>query len=290
VKTPHKHKRPRKTAESDGPDQPARVPGRDAEEHASFARRLRAVADQLGGVRALANSAGVFESTVHAWLRSAEPSRNTLKRIANAANVSLDWLISGENYARLRFYDLRNSQGFNEVFLARDREQRREGKFETRLFDLSALAGPLASQNERLGIARSLETWQSPARAQANLFMMLVGGSGDAMAPLIRDSNLTVVAEGCGTGADYRPGRSVTYPCVLSHRGRIVIRLIRNEAHATAIGPIEKSSWPPTMGKPDYLFDGTLFAAGELRSPDGEFFMLGRVIWCGGSLLGFNFS
>lgn len=250
------------------------------------------MADQLGGVRALAKAAGVFESTVHAWLRSAEPSRNTLKRIANAANISLDWLISGEgNYVPLRFYDLQKSQGFNEMFLARDREQRRPGgRFEMRLFDLSALTGSLAAQNERLLIARSIETWQEPARAQANLFMMAVGGSEDSVAPLIRDGDLIIVAVGSGTEGDWRPGRSVCYPCAISHHGKVIIRLVRYGSEATAIGPIEKPSWPLKMGKPEYIFEGALFAAGEVRSFDGEFFMLGRVIWCGRSLLGFDFS
>ncbi len=231
------------------------------------------VADQLGGVRALADSAGVFESTVHAWLRNAEPNRITLKKIANASNVSLDWLVSGEgNIVPLRFHDLQKSQGYNETFIARD-------EAETRLFDLSVLTG-----------APQLEYLQRPSLAQRDLSMILVGGLGDSMAPLICDADLVVGAIGKAMDLYTPTRRSVTYPFVMSHHGRVVVRFIRyergrgiNPLGRTAIGPIEKSNWPPKMGEPEKAFDG-------YPLPGGEYFLIGRVIWCGRSLLGFDFS
>jgi len=198
--------------------------------------------------------------------------------------------VLGGDYAALRFYDLQKSQGFNEIFLAPDKERVAGAarRFETRVFDLSGIIRvPMAERNERL--AWNIETWRDPIRAQASLFMMVVGGSGDSMAPLICDGDLVVVASYEGTGKDGDWRRSVSYPCVLSHRGKVILRLVRYGSKGTAIGPLEKSAWPPRMGKPEYEYEGPLFATGEVRSGDGEFFMLGRVIWCGGSLLAFDY-
>jgi hypothetical protein len=124
-------------------------------------------------------------------------------------------------------------------------------------------------------------------RASANLAMFLVDGCGDKMQPLICDGDLIVAAL---TSTDepyyYRPGAAFTSPYVISHRGRMIIRLIRFGPNFTAIGPTDKSSWPPKMAEPpEHMVKGIAPAP-----PIGEFFPIGRVIWCGGSLLSLDFS
>jgi hypothetical protein len=257
------------------------------DEHGAFADRLRLIASRLGSMRALARAAGVHPTTAHAWFGTAEPGRAALSNLARAANVSLDWLVSGEgNYALLKFFDLQKSEGYNEAFIAAAGD-----RAETRLFDLSTLKGPLAAQN--LPIAERIETWQDPVRARENLFLLLVGGSGDLMAPLIQDGDLILTAGGMGTEVGLR---KVTYPCVMSHKGRVIIRLVRYPGVSdadkirAAIGPIDRSAWPPKMAKPEYLFRGGHSPNSSESIPSSEFRMLGRVIWCGRSLLTLDFS
>lgn len=80
----------------------------------SFADRLRILIDRAGSVLALAQAAGVSDSSVHLWLRGSEPSREKLVKLATAANVSIEWLAAGrgpmaadllpEGYALVRRY------------------------------------------------------------------------------------------------------------------------------------------------------------------------------------------
>jgi hypothetical protein len=251
----------------------------EGSEREAFVSRLRVVADQLGGGRALARAAEVFPSTARAWFSSAEPGRAALRKIARAARVSLDWLVDGEgNYARLRFHDLRRFP-YAEAWFANKESLAPE----TRLFDLSAL---IRTSPEENSLSRKLEAWTDPTRAAGDLFMVLVDGCGDKMDPLIRDGDFIVASQSGANEADYRPGRAFTYPCVIAHRGKVIVRLIRYGANFTAIGPTEKTSWPPKMAwPPEHMMKGIAPAP-----PIGEFFPMGRVIWCGRSLLSLDFD
>lgn len=254
----------------------------DPSGRAGFVQRLREVAGLMGGVQKLADAAGVAASSAHDWFQRAEPRRNALSRIASAAEVSLDWLMLGGNYARLPFYDLRKSP-YVEYFFNREARP-----IERRMFDLSMLVETdLARKQLENRENLTLRTWLDPVRAPRNLFMVLVDGCGDKMQPLICDGDVIVAFQTSGSEADYKPepGHSLTCPYVISHRGKIIIRLIRWSARSTAVGPIEKSSWPPKMGEPEYTLKGIAPAP-----PIGEFFPIGRVIWCGRSLLSLDFS
>jgi len=59
--------------------------------------RLRIAAKQsCGSVRALADKSGVSERRIASWLAGTEPKINALAAVAAAADVSLDWLATGE--------------------------------------------------------------------------------------------------------------------------------------------------------------------------------------------------
>ena len=68
--------------------------------HSQSGLRLVADSPYIGTVRALVAISGVkFESTVHAWLKQAEPKRDALKRIADAGTSrSIGWSLA--NYMR----------------------------------------------------------------------------------------------------------------------------------------------------------------------------------------------
>ncbi len=247
-----------------------------SENQEAFAVRLRAVADNLGGVKALADAAGVFPSSAHDWFQGAEPKRDALAKIARAARVSLDWLIAGRgNYAPLRFFDLMKSQGYNEAFIA---PSRTDGEPRYRLFDLSLLDPPDASTSIGEKGARYA------ADSRDRLFLVIVGGSGDKMAPLIRDGDLIVVASAVGTEIGAKP---TTAPYMFSYQGRVIIRLVRavggsgSQPLRIMIGPVDRTAWPPKMAKPEHTFAGII---------EDDFRVLGRVIWCGRSLLSLDVS
>jgi phage repressor protein C with HTH and peptisase S24 domain len=61
----------------------------------TFITRLSFMVQKLGSVTALAQAAGVPESSVRSWLDGSDPSREKLVALADAAGVSIEWLSAG---------------------------------------------------------------------------------------------------------------------------------------------------------------------------------------------------
>ncbi|MVA24502.1 helix-turn-helix transcriptional regulator [Agrobacterium vitis] len=57
--------------------------------------RIRLAAEKLGGLNKLAQEIGVPRRTLGNWLKGTNPKPSNLKQIADVANISLEWLISG---------------------------------------------------------------------------------------------------------------------------------------------------------------------------------------------------
>ena len=230
-------------------------------------------------MRALAAISGVkFESTVHAWLKQAEPKRDALKKIAEAARISLDWLVSGEPDARLRFYDLRESQGFNEMFLEPGEASKLESTPRWMTFSLEWISG--ASE---LG-KQYVERWRrNPITAARELFAVRMAGSDGAMRPLINDGDIVIVMR---AGVPLNFGRIVTAPFLLSREGKVIARLVGFDVKLghkarTLIGL-------PDPSRPAGVL--RIAEAEQILGPSPDFVwpqvrILGRIIWCGRSLL-----
>lgn len=63
---------------------------------AAFLARLRELAEDAGGVSAMARAAGFGESTLRKWLEGgSEPNRSRLVQLAHGAGVSVGWLAAG---------------------------------------------------------------------------------------------------------------------------------------------------------------------------------------------------
>lgn len=68
-------------------------------EYDYFPDRVEFVIDKLGGPSEFARSTGVTLSTIARWRKGeAEPSRPNLVKMAEVANVSLEWLATGRSY------------------------------------------------------------------------------------------------------------------------------------------------------------------------------------------------
>ncbi|WP_370388661.1 XRE family transcriptional regulator [Snodgrassella alvi] len=62
-----------------------------------FAQRIYEIVELLGNPNTVAKKAGVTASSVFRWLRGeSDPSRTNLIRLADAANVNIAWLATGE--------------------------------------------------------------------------------------------------------------------------------------------------------------------------------------------------
>jgi phage repressor protein C with HTH and peptisase S24 domain len=144
-----------------------------AEDYGSFVGRLRMLVNRAGSVLALARDAKVSDSSIHLWLDGSEPSREKLVRLAQASNVTVEWLAAGrgpmnadllpEGYVLVRRY-----KGDSKL----------DSKIEYEGVDYLAL---------KRDWIRSLPG--SPS-AEA-LFLTQV--EGDAMAPSIEDGDLILV-------------------------------------------------------------------------------------------------
>jgi phage repressor protein C with HTH and peptisase S24 domain len=63
--------------------------------------RLKIIVDQFGSNSAFARHIGVAETTIRRWINgSVEPKHHSLVGVAAAANVSIEWLMSGKGEMR----------------------------------------------------------------------------------------------------------------------------------------------------------------------------------------------
>jgi len=99
--------------------QPSRM---NTDSRRAFVARLKALVDDAGGQRAFASRVGVSQSAVNLWLRDSEPRRDNLAAIAKAMAVSLDWLVSGQPYISIDFYNLVKSGGYLNTLGGPDRQ------------------------------------------------------------------------------------------------------------------------------------------------------------------------
>jgi len=67
-----------------------------------FSNRLRLLAKEFGGIRALSKKTDTSERTLANWLScKTDPKATALKSIADATGVSLNWLIMGQGKMKL---------------------------------------------------------------------------------------------------------------------------------------------------------------------------------------------
>lgn len=94
-----------------------------AESDPAFIERLRLIAAKVGSVNALARASGLSQGGLQRYMKGGEPTRPNLISLAKAGDVSLHWLMTGEEpagtqaageddvYAYIPLYDARVSQG-----------------------------------------------------------------------------------------------------------------------------------------------------------------------------------
>lgn len=76
----------------------------DDKSHDGFCDRLKGLIGHRG-VRYFARKCGISEGALRRYLASGEPTRPVLIKIAEAAEVSLEWLITGNSNMHPSFFD-----------------------------------------------------------------------------------------------------------------------------------------------------------------------------------------
>jgi phage repressor protein C with HTH and peptisase S24 domain len=71
-------------------------------EDPAFVVRLRELVAKVGTASALAKKAGISQSGLHRYLSGGEPTRKVLIALAEAGDVNLDWLVTGNGPASNR--------------------------------------------------------------------------------------------------------------------------------------------------------------------------------------------
>jgi transcriptional regulator with XRE-family HTH domain len=78
-----------------GSEDESLVSGSSIELENNFIGRMELCADKIGSVSALAKKAGISQSGIRRYFSGGEPTRPHLAALAEAANVRLEWLATG---------------------------------------------------------------------------------------------------------------------------------------------------------------------------------------------------
>ena len=142
---------------------------------AAFARRLRAIVGKTGSVSALARAAGTSGSAIHKWLKAqSEPSRDRLIALAQAAQVSLRWLATGEGAQQ---------DGVPEGYAMPPH----------RRLEVAGKPGARLSSGQIVDTIAFKQEWLQRRLGLEPNAVVLVEAMGDAMTPTIEEGNLMMV-------------------------------------------------------------------------------------------------
>lgn len=97
---------------------PGRVSGEKFLPDSGYVARLKAIYDGLGGVVAVSKATGISQSQLYRYIRSedaGDPTVTALRKIADAAGRSLDWIVTGlesGDYEYVPRFDVGASLGY----------------------------------------------------------------------------------------------------------------------------------------------------------------------------------
>jgi phage repressor protein C with HTH and peptisase S24 domain len=230
---------------------------------AAFVERLVIVAQLWPSSDSLAKAAGVSPSALRKWLKGqAEPSRERLVALADAAGVGVSWLAKGEGPAP----DLSATGVGSRAARNAPAGQRLEpGNFlvlPKQVHAVAAGAGhpvPRSSATEFIGFRHE---WVKDTFELGPADLILDTAVGDSMEPNIRDGDLLLV------DVTDRSFRSFGV-YVLEVRGERLVKRVQRLFNGSLI----------------LISDNRVYQPEEIAPEDaGEINAIGRVVWRGGQL------
>lgn len=152
-----------------------------------FTERLK-IALEGESLHAFAKRSGIGDSTLRKYLDGSEPGMDKLSRIAEAADVSLDWLIAGRGDMKAG-----SNLGRNKTAVMASGQELPGLTMVARL-DIQASAGngALALSEDPVDFLAFPEDWLRARNINPH-FARILSAKGDSMEPTIRDGDILLV-------------------------------------------------------------------------------------------------
>lgn len=228
----------------------------------AFGERLNVAIERAGGSTSMAKIADVSTSVLSKWRTGkSEPTRVNLINMAKAANVSVEWLVSGEGSPDGSFSisgEVATAGSVNPLFAGTP-----SGYSSIPIYDVRASAGH-GSAVPQENVAESLmfkSSWiHQELHAQPNdLYLIYV--DGESMEPTLRPGDLILVDR---RSADAVP-RDGIY--VIRMDGSLLVKRLQRLPGRKVKATSDNPAYQP--------FDIELDAPGE------DLAIIGRVVWAG---------
>lgn len=239
------------------PDQPLRGADR-----AAFVARLQIILGHWPSADRLARAVGVSPSAFRKWLRGqAEPSRERLVALADAAGVGIAWLAKGDG-PEPQFPDLRGAGGAEPAGrTASSVDPRRFLVLPKRVQAAAAGAGtpPAPPESEFIAFGHD---WIRNSLGLEPEDLLLERAVGESMQPTIHDNDLLLVDI-----TDRRLREFGVY--VLEYQTERLVKRVQRKLDGSLI----------------LISDNAIYETERIPAERvGEVAVLGRVIWAGGRL------
>jgi len=216
---------------------------------AEFRARLAQIMERFGSVAEMARAVGLSDNAIYKWLKgTGQPSVANLIALARAANVSLEWLATGEEPAQKPGAADDGHHPPNFIFMPRNQLRQRGGK------------RGASSRNEQVVDHLAFRTdWAARYLRVEPRDLILIEAAGDAMAPAIASGDLVLVDMG-------RPRFIQEGIYLLKHAGGISLKRLELRPD----------------GKVLLCNDNPVYPA--LTAERQDVAILGRAIWSGGRI------
>jgi phage repressor protein C with HTH and peptisase S24 domain len=224
-------------------------------EATAFRLRLSQVLARFQSVAALAREIGVSDNAIYKWIAGrGQPTVTNLVALARAANVSVEWLATGNARAggslESRAAGARRRPAID-IGKAREPEYTYLPRAVARIAD----GRRQMIRSEQVVDALAFKTdWLRKRLAATPLNLILLEVNGDSMAPTLRDGDLILVDLG-----EPRFKQDGLY--VLRHDGELIVKRVQRGARGELIIRSDNPAYPPTAVS------------------RGRIGVIGRVIW-----------
>lgn len=239
---------------------PADKPTENADDRLAFAGRLRTILNHWPSADRLARAVGVSPSAFRKWLKGeAEPSRERLVSLADAAGVSIAWLARGEGPEPR----LRDVRGATKATVNDDRIDPSQFVVLPKRPEAAAAGGgtpqPPNSLSEYIAFGHD---WIRAELDVAPENLLLETAVGESMSPTLGDRDLLLIDTN-----DRKLREFGIY--VLEYGGERLVKRVQRKLDGSLI----------------LISDNGIYEAERIPAERaGEMTVIGRVVWSGGRI------
>jgi phage repressor protein C with HTH and peptisase S24 domain len=215
--------------------------------------RLSVVADEVGSRRQLSKLTGIGESRLYRFLSGESiPNAEALLAIARGANISLDWLLTGEGNMRPQpswaGTSIRSSEEISQFYLV--------PRFNV---EAAAGGGSLIESEQIVDTLAFKMDWIRQTLKVAPADLVLISAVGDSMEPRIKSGDLLLINQ-----SDQKIRDHAIY--VLNFGGHLVVKRLQTRHDGTVL----------------IISDNPVYKTEEIAPNEASSLrIVGRVVWVG---------